>query len=139
MLPRSFRAVLLTSVLLAPASTYAGDNDELATRVSELEKRLAALEKAREPLLAKAADEQRRKTQQQLARKRMRQDAERYSQEELRELEALYQVANKRWKTKQAQDNLRELVAKYDKANRTGSAIFYRGQMTREEKEKFLH
>lgn len=69
--------------------------------------------------------------QQQKARERMRRDAQTYSQEQLREIESLYQVANQRWRTQQARDVLKVLVEKYKKANRTGCAILYLGQMSR--------
>jgi len=67
--------------------------------------------------------------------------------DELKEIESLYQVANKNWKTdkekgtdrKKGKASLKELLSKYDKANRTGCALLYLGQMSNgEEREKYL-
>ena len=69
--------------------------------------------------------------QQAKAHKRMRQDAKTYSAQERQEIESLYQVANKKWKTQEARNSLKMLVDKYNKANRTGCAILYLGQMNR--------
>jgi len=65
----------------------------------------------------------------------MRQDTDSYSRDELREIESLYQVANKQWGTQEAQQSLERLVKKFGKANRTGCAILYLGQMNGGEKQ----
>ena len=73
------------------------------------------------------------------ARERMRKDSEEYSRDELREIERLYQVANKQWRTEAGKDSLKRLIDKYDKANRTGCALLYLGQMSKdEEREEYL-
>ena len=62
-----------------------------------------------------------------------------YSEEQLREIERLYQSANKDLKSPEAKKTLNTLIEKYPKANRTGCAVQYMGQMsTGEEKEKYL-
>ena len=72
-------------------------------------------------------------------KKRFEQDRETYSKEELREIERLYQVANKQWNSPEAQVSLKKLIDRYLKANRTGCALLYLGQMASgEEKEKYL-
>jgi len=72
-------------------------------------------------------------------RKRTEEDRTNYSAEQLREIENLYQVANKLWKTPEAKTSLKVLIEKYPKSNRTGCAVQYMGQMsTGEEKEKYL-
>jgi TolA-binding protein len=72
-------------------------------------------------------------------RKRFEEDRKTYSVDELREIENLYQVANKQWNTPEAKESLRKLIEKFPKANRTGCAVQYMGQMsTGEEKEKYL-
>ncbi|MFZ2655830.1 MAG: tetratricopeptide repeat protein [Victivallales bacterium] len=72
-------------------------------------------------------------------KKRFEQDRETYSKEELREIESLYQVANKQWNSPEAQVSLKKLTDRYLKANRTGCALLYLGQMASgEEKEKYL-
>jgi hypothetical protein len=64
------------------------------------------------------------------ARERMRKDLEIYSQDELRDIETLYQVANKKWRSEEGKESLKKLIEKYKSANRTGCALLYLGQMT---------
>lgn len=62
-----------------------------------------------------------------------------YSEEQLREIEQLYQSANKDLKNPEVKKALAALIEKYPKANRTGCAVQYMGQMSAgEEKEKYL-
>ena len=62
-----------------------------------------------------------------------------YTLDQRREIESLYQVANKKWRTQEAKDSLKKMLAKYDKANRTGCALQYMGQMSSgKEKEAYL-
>jgi TolA-binding protein len=73
------------------------------------------------------------------ARTRMRQDSRKYSEDELRDAEQLYQVANKSWRSPEAWQNLEALVKKYPKFNRTGCAVLYLGQYSKgEQREKYL-
>lgn len=75
------------------------------------------------------------------ARERMRQDRKEYSRQELGELEELYQIANKNWKTDKAKAKkaMEELIKDYKKANRTGCAVLYLGQLSHgDERDKYL-
>lgn len=75
------------------------------------------------------------------ARERSAEDRNEYSRQELGELEELYQVANKNWKTDKpkAKEAMEELVKKYKKANRTGCAMLYLGQLSYgDERDKYL-
>jgi TolA-binding protein len=101
---------------------------ELKARMAALEERVGDLEKALKQSLAKASPEQLRAQQQAKARERMRRDSKAFSPQEVREIETLYQVANKKWQSQEAKDSLKTLVQKYRKANRTGCAILYLGQ-----------
>ncbi|TWT63831.1 hypothetical protein [Rubinisphaera italica] len=113
--------------------------DQLKARIAELEQRLNSLEEAVAPVLNKIKLENIVAEQRQLARNRMQQDREVYTIEQLREIESLYQVANRNWRTEQAQQSLEALVEKYQKANRTGCAILYLGQITTgDEQKKYL-
>jgi TolA-binding protein len=103
---------------------------ELKARMAALEERVGDLEKALKQSLAKASPEQLRAQQQAKARERMRRDSKAFSPQEVREIETLYQVANKKWQSQEAKDSLKTLVQKYRKANRTGCAILYLGQMS---------
>ncbi len=66
----------------------------------------------------------------QLARLRAADDRQIYKPEELAEIESLYQVANRNWRTDEARVSLKKLLEKYDRANRTGCATLYMGQMS---------
>lgn len=68
------------------------------------------------------------------ARKRFEEDRNIYSVEELRDIEKLYQVANKQWNSPEAKESLKILIEKYPKANRTGCALQYLGQMSSEKR-----
>ncbi|MCC7300789.1 MAG: hypothetical protein IT583_06895 [Verrucomicrobia bacterium] len=64
------------------------------------------------------------------AKHRMRKDSKIYSQEKLQDIESLYQVANKQWRSEEGKESLRKLISKYSSANRTGCATLYLGQMS---------
>ena len=65
----------------------------------------------------------------QAARVRANEDKQRYTFEQLGEIETLYQVANTKGKrSPEARESLKQLLEKYDKANRTGCATLYLGQ-----------
>ena len=87
------------------------------------------------------ASEKERAELKQAARERGREDQQEYSRQELGDLEELYQIANKNWKTDRpkAKKAMEELVKKYKKANRTGCAMLYLGQLSHgDERDKYL-
>jgi hypothetical protein len=91
---------------------------------------IAAVPRAQEPTL----DALRARAQE-----RMRQDRSIYSEKDLRELEDLYQSANKDLRGPEARGILEQVVSKYPKSNRAGSAVLYLAQMTTgDEREKLL-
>ena len=112
----------------------------LKQRVQVLEERIVELEAALAPFVAKAEAEKRVNLQRTKARERMRLDSKVYSRDQQREIESLYQVANKKWRSQEGIDSLKQLVDKFDKANRTGCALLYLGQMNkgRKAKEEYL-
>ncbi|MFA7172019.1 MAG: tetratricopeptide repeat protein [Kiritimatiellia bacterium] len=72
-------------------------------------------------------------------RRRYEEDRKTYSDAQLREIESLYQSANKDLRSPEAKEALKSLIEKYPKANRTGCAVQYMGQMSSsEEKESYL-
>ena len=138
---------------------------QLQAQVQKLEARLAEVEKALASLTAKAGDagaapapagaaapggasrpaavEQAplalRQKLQARAKQRMRQDLQKHTPDQLREAEALYQVANKNWRTPEAKQSLEQMVAKFPNVNRTGCAVLYLAQYSRgEEQERLL-
>ncbi len=121
---------------LAAPGHYAAAADAspgLEARVAELERRVAALERAAgaaQPQSQTAAQTQEARNQlREKFNARMEADRKRYTDEQLREIESLYQVANKQWNTPEARQSLQELCSKYTDANRTGCAVLYLGQM----------
>lgn len=72
-------------------------------------------------------------------RRRISEDRKQYSDEQLGEIETLYQAANKQWNTPEAKESLKTLTEKHPKANRAGCAVLYLAQMSDgEEREKLL-
>ena len=77
--------------------------------------------------------------QRELAKERMQKDTDRFSQEQLRAIETLYQSANKNLKAPEAKALLEKLVSEYGDANRAGCGILYLCKMTQgEEQIKYL-
>lgn len=134
--------IIILLCLLVATSTLAHDRAKLTAleqRLTELEERVAKLESATAPIAAKVSAEQRVNEQRTKARARMRKDSAVYSREQLREVETLYQVANRKWRSQEGKDSLAQLIEKFDKANRTGCALLYLGQMSEgREKEAYL-
>ena len=133
-------SILLIALVSIPALAH--DRVQITAlekRIKELEERVALLDASTAPAVAKATTEQKAQAQRNKARERMRKDSSVYSRDERKEIESLYQVANKKWQSQEGKDSLKQLVEKYDKANRTGCALLYLGQMSKgQEREDFL-
>ena len=131
------KATVIAAILGSTLIVHA--DPELEQRVAALEKEVTELKTALAPVMEKAKTEQIVAEQRTKARKRMRKDSDIYSGNELKEIESLYQIANKQWRTEEGKDSLKVLIEKYDNANRTGCALLYLGQMSQgEEREKYL-
>ncbi len=129
--------IVLTTTTLCVA--HADTDRALEKRIAKLEQEVAELKQAMQPAMNQANLEKVKEEQRQKARMRMRKDSEKYSRDERREIESLYQVANKNWRTDEGKESLEKLIKKYDKANRTGCALLYLGQMSKGvEREKYL-
>ncbi len=127
------RNSLVILICLATNTLLADDVakiEALEKRVQQLEKRLAILEASTAPLLKKVIAEQRVNQQRLKARERMRKDSKIYTKQQRQEIETLYQVANRKWRTDEGKKSLEKLVKSFDKANRTGCALLYLGQMS---------
>lgn len=130
--PHSLRCLAIVLSLLTGAGfsrIRAEEEDPAAMRerIAALEKRLGELEH-KEDNSKKL--ERLREENKVNARKRAAEDRRTYKPEELAEIESLYQVANKNWRTDEARASLKKLLDKFDKANRTGCATLYMGQMS---------
>lgn len=137
---RSASIILVVSLVATTALAHDEARLEaLEKRVQQLEERVALLASSTAPVVAKAEAEQRVNQQRMRARERMQKASTVYSREQLREIEDLYQVANRNWRSQEGKDSLKKLVHEFDKANRTGCALLYLGQMSSgEEKEDYL-
>lgn len=130
------RTVRVVTLLLAltPAVRAESPSDarvrQLAERVERLEQRVQDLEKAVAPVKKETDARSRAQALRAHFEARLAQDAKTYSMEQRREIESLYQVANKQWRSPEAKQSLETLITKYDKANRTGCAVLYLGQMS---------
>ena len=121
--------------LCALSITAVADERILQQRIVALEKRMAELEQKLAPVLAEERVKGIVAGQKALARERMMVDAEIYARPDLRIVEKLYQTANSDWKSEEAQKSLKLLVEKYPLANRTGCAVLYLGQMTKDSEQ----
>lgn len=134
--------IMISLMFFATGSVLADDaakTKALEKQVQQLEKRLAALETSTAPIIAKIEAEKRVDQQRSKARERMQKDLKVYSREQLQEIETLYQVANRKWRSEQGKQSLEKLIEKFDKANRTGCALLYLGQMSEgKRKENYL-
>lgn len=66
------------------------------------------------------------------AQARMRRDLDTFTREQLREIEQLYQSANKDLKAPESRGRLQELIDKYPASNRAGCAALYLAQLSPE-------
>lgn len=123
---------ILISGLVATSPLFAQANaDEvvqLKQRVAQLEKQVREISQLVEPLKAQQAADNRRKALRERFDKKMAEDRGKYSQEQLREAEQLYQVANQKWGTPEAAESLQTMIKKYPDINRTGCATLYVAQ-----------
>jgi uncharacterized protein YaiL (DUF2058 family) len=103
---------ILIAVIVA-GTFIAHADQKLEKRVTALEMEVAELKAALAPAMAEAKTKEIAAQQRAAAKKRMRKDSEVYSHDELREIENLYQVANKQWKTQEGKDSLKQLIEKY--------------------------
>ena len=97
------------------------------------------LEKLVEPLKAQQAAESRQKSLGERFVQRMAQDRAKYTPNQLRDAENLYQVANQKWGSPEAKESLQAMVKKYPDLDRTGCAMLYLADMSKgDERAKYL-
>jgi TolA-binding protein len=133
------RLAVVLSTLMAGFWLHADELSDMKRDIESLKREVAELRSlvkggaAPEAAAAPAVD---RKAG---IRKKYEEDKKNYSEQQLREIESLYQSANGNLKSPEAKEALKSLIEKYPKANRTGCAVQYMGQMsTGDEKEKYL-
>ena len=82
------------------------------------------------PVKAQQAAADRQKALYEQFVKKMAQDQAKYTPEQLRDAEQLYQVANQKWGTLEASNSLQTMIQKYPDIDRTGCAVLYVAQMS---------
>ena len=122
-----FLRLLERQTLEEARATYGDDFDRI---VNAFESRLTGLSIADIASLTRLRER---------AQARMRLDADRFTAEQLRHIEALYQPANRSLRAPEVRASLVELLEKYPKANRAGCAMLYLAQISSgAEREAFL-
>jgi hypothetical protein len=130
----SILTVVLLSALAANTSLFAQANaddvTQLKRRVAQLEKQVQELSRLVEPLKAQQAAENRRKALRPKFEKRMAQDRDKYTPEQLRDAEQLMGVADQKWASLEANESCQTIIKKYPEANRAGCAMLYVAQQS---------
>lgn len=123
--------ILVTILMLLVAASLVW-SAFLGNRLNQLEKLMA-------PLKAQQAAQERQTVLRAKFNQKMAQDRQKYSQDQLRDAEQLYQVANQKWGTVEASNSLQQMIQKYPDIDRTGCAVLYVAQMsTGEDRARYL-
>lgn len=132
--------LLVVIIALAPCVAFADESAQVAAlkrQVAELDRRVSELEK--KASRGEVTPDEARAARRAMFTQRMAQDQKKYTSEQLREAEQLYQVANKDWRSAEAKASLQTMIEKYPDVNRTGCAVLYLGQMSEgADREKYL-
>ena len=97
---RTIIAGILMAGLAASSRLFAQSADDIAQlsrRVAQLEKQVQEMSRLLEPLKAQQSIDNRRKALREKFQQKMEQDQKKYTPQQLREAEDLYQVANQKW------------------------------------------
>jgi hypothetical protein len=141
------RNAFITGILLSAMATGShvlaqADGDQIAQlkqRVAQLEKQVQEISRLVEPLKAQQSADSRRRALREKFDQKMAQDRQKYTGEQLREAEELYQVANQKWGSAEASESLQKMIQKYPDINRTGCAVLYVAQNSQgDERVKYL-
>ena len=127
--------LLLASATPLLAQTNNDDLAQLKQRVTLLEKQVQDMSQLLEPVRAQQEAEKRRQAAREKFTAKMAQDQAKYTQQQLNEAEALYQVANKQWGSPESTESLQSMIQKYPDINRTGCAVLYLAQNSQGEEQ----
>jgi hypothetical protein len=134
--------ILLSGIAASSPLFAQGNADEVAQlkqRVAQLEKQVQEISQLLAPVKAQQAADNRRKALRERFEKNMAQDRNKYTQDQLRDAEKLYQVANQKWGTAEATESLQTMIKKYPDINRTGCAMLYVAQKSQgDERASYL-
>ena len=136
-------AVILVSGMAASsplfAQTNANDVAQLTQRVVQLEKQVQEISQLLEPIKAQQVIDNRRKALRERFEKKMAQDQDKYTLEQLREAEDLYLVASRNSGSSKGSESLETMIKKYPNVNRSGCATLDVAEGSRgDERAKYL-
>jgi hypothetical protein len=132
-------ALAVAACLPLSAQTSTEEVAQLKQRVAQLEKQVGEISQLLEPIKAQQAADNRRKLLREKFDAKAAQDRKKYTPEQLREAEQLYQVANQKWGTPESAESLQTMIKKYPDINRTGCAVLYLAQKSQgDERAKYL-
>ena len=121
-------ALLKNQTIERARTIYGGDFDRL---VAEFETQLTGV--------ASTSEASRLEALRAMAQARLRRDREVFTAQEFRDLETLYQAANRNIRAPGGKDLLLQVVSKYPRSNRAGCAVLYLAQIASgSERESFL-
>lgn len=130
---------LLSSAFGSLAQNGSAEIEKLKQRVTQLEAQVQQMSQLLEPIRAQQAGEARRKALREKFDSKMAQDRNKYTPDQLREAEELYQVANQKWGSPEAAESLQAMIKKYPDINRTGCALLYVAQRSQgDERTRYL-
>jgi hypothetical protein len=141
------RNTIITGILISGvaaslplfAQTNSSDLAELRARVAQLEKQVREISQVLEPIKSQLVIDNRRNVLRERFQKKMAQDKEKYTADQLGEAEELYQVANQKWGSPEAIESLQTMIKKFPDINRTGCAMLYVAQKSQgEERARYL-
>ncbi len=131
------RGGLVLAVLLSSSWVHADELSDMKKEIESLKREVAELRSLVQGGTAQSATPA--ADLKSGMRRKHEEDKKTYSDAQLREIETLYQSANRDLRSPEAKEALKSLIEKYPKANRTGCAVQYMGQMSSgEEKETYL-
>ena len=140
-------AASLTVVLFGTANSLLAVDQ--SAKIAELEKRIEKLEKALSiknssgiyyKKSSYSDDKENAEKEKLKARSRMAEDRKRYSYNQRKEIETLYQSRGYKHGSAEKTKNLKKVISKFSRANRAGCAMLYLGQFssTGQEQEDYL-
>jgi outer membrane murein-binding lipoprotein Lpp len=113
---------------------------QLTQRVDQLEQQVQEISQLVEPMKAQQAINNRRKAQRLKLQEKLAKYREKYTPEQLRDAESMYQVANQKWGSPEATESLKAMIKKYPDSNRAGCATLYLAQLSQgDERAKYLN
>jgi len=112
---------------------------KLKERVRQLEARVGELERLLEPMKDRLLAAARQMGMQKSVAARFQKDREAYTEEDMAQVEKIYQEASKKWGTDEMREGLERLIDEFPGTNRSGCAMMYLAQWAKgQQREEYL-